>query len=297
MISNPQIPTVNLNQIKISLDVLKYIPEDSANFYQFIPIQINDGVLEVGMVNPEDIEAKNVLQFISSTHNLPFKVFKVSKEDFDKAIANYKGLSHSVDQALGEFVADVEEDLKKHKKPQDDVTDKIKEATTVEDAPITKIVSVILQYAISGNASDIHIEPGASEIRVRYRVDGVLHTTLSFTRSVQDAIVARIKILTNMKLDEKRKPQDGRFSAKIEGRKIDFRVSTMPTYYGEKVVLRILDPDKKSISFESLGLDGNNLKAVLEAIKRPYGLILLTGPTLSLIHISEPTRRTPISYA
>lgn len=279
MLPNPIIPTISLNDVKISLDVLKYIPEESAVFYQFIPIQIKDGVLEVGMVDPENIEAKDVLQFISSTNNLPFKVFRMSKEDLDKAIENYKGLSGSVDKALGEFVADVEEDLKKYKKPGQTVAGKMEETTIVEDAPVTKIVSVILQYAISGNASDIHIEPEIDKIRVRYRVDGTLHTTLSFTRSVQEAIVARIKILTNMKLDEKRKPQDGRFSAKIEGRKIDFRVSTLPTYFGEKVVLRILDPEKKSISFDSLGLDGDNLKAVLDAINRPYGLILLTGPT------------------
>jgi type IV pilus assembly protein PilB len=279
MLPNPQIPTINLNEVKISLDVLKYIPEESASFYQFIPLQIKDGVLEVGMVDPENIEAKDVLQFISSTNNLPFKVFRISKEDLDQALANYKGLSGSVDKALGEFVADVEEDLKKYKKPSDKTDGKVDETTIVEDAPVTKIVSVILQYAISGNASDIHIEPETDKIRVRYRVDGTLHTTLSFTRSVQEAIVARIKILTNMKLDEKRKPQDGRFSAKIEGRKIDFRVSTLPTYFGEKVVLRILDPDKKSVSFDSLGLEGDNLKAVLDAINRPYGLVLLTGPT------------------
>jgi len=279
MLPNPQIPTVNLSDIKVSPEVLQYIPEESAAFYQFIPLQIKDGVLEVGMVDPENIEAKDVLQFISTANNLPFKVFRISKEDLDKAITNYKGLSGSVDQALGEFVADAEEDLKKYKKSGESLTVKMEETTIVEDAPVTKIVSVILQYAITGNASDIHIEPEVDKIRVRYRVDGTLHTTLSFTRSVQDAIVARIKILTNMKLDEKRKPQDGRFSAKIEGRRIDFRVSTLPTYFGEKVVLRILDPDKKNISFDSLGLDGDNLKSVLDAIKRPYGLILLTGPT------------------
>ncbi|MCX6712592.1 MAG: GspE/PulE family protein [Candidatus Vogelbacteria bacterium] len=275
MAPNPQIPTFALNGAKIPLDVLKYIPEESASFYQFVPLRIIEGILEVGMVDPENIEAKDVLQFIGSTNNLPFKVFRLSKEDFDTILAEYKGLSGAVDKAVGEFVADVEEDLKKYK------TDESKgaEPSIVEDAPVTKIVSVILQYAIGGNASDIHIEPEGEKVRVRYRVDGVLHTTLSFTRSVQEAIVARIKILTNMKLDEKRKPQDGRFSAKIDGRKIDFRVSTLPTYFGEKVVIRILDPDKKDITFETLGLDGVNLEAVQAAISKPYGIILLTGPT------------------
>jgi type IV pilus assembly protein PilB len=277
MFPNPQIPVFNLSGAKVPLDVLKYIPEESAFFYQFVPLGLNDGVLEVGMVDPDNIEAKDVLQFIGSTNNLPFKIFRISKPDFDQVIAEYKGLSGEVDKAVGEFVADAEEDLKKFKK--EPASGKIDETMIVEDAPVTKIVSVILQYAIGGNASDIHIEPEGDKIRVRYRVDGVLHTTLSFTRSVLDAIVARIKILTNMKLDEKRKPQDGRFSAKIEGRKVDFRVSTLPTYFGEKIVIRILDPEKKNISFESLGLDGHNLSAVKEALGRPYGLILLTGPT------------------
>jgi len=276
--ANPQIPTANLNGAKVPLEVLKYIPEESAAFYQFIPLQIKDGILEVGMVDPDNIEAKDVLQFISTTNNIPFKVFRLSKADLDQVLEQYKGLSGSVDKALGEFVADVEQDLQKYKKP-DASSNKVEGTTIVEDAPVTKIVSVILQYAISGNASDIHIEPEVDKIRVRYRVDGTLHTTLSFTRSVQEAIVARIKILTNMKLDEKRKPQDGRFSAKIENRKIDFRVSTLPTYFGEKVVIRILDPEKKSISFDMLGLDGENLKSVMDAINRPYGLVLLTGPT------------------
>jgi len=278
-VPNPQIPIFTLEGAKVPLEVLKYIPEESATFYQFVPLGITDGILEVGMVDPENIEAKDVLQFISSTNNLPFKVFRITKEDLDKVVGEYKGLSGTVDKALGEFVADAEEDLKKIKKAENEPDRKNEAPTIVEDAPVTKIVSVILQYAIGGNASDIHIEPEAEKIRVRYRVDGTLHTTLTFTRSVHEAIVARIKILTNMKLDEKRKPQDGRFSAKIEGRKVDFRVSTLPTYFGEKVVIRILDPDKKNISFETLGLVGENLAAVQEAISKPYGMILLTGPT------------------
>lgn len=276
---NPQIPTFNLNGAKVSLDALKFIPAESAAFYQFVPLGIKDGILEVGMVDPDNTEARDVLQFISTTNNIPFRIFRISKGDFDSILEEYKGLSGTVDQALGEFVADAEEDLRKIKKDINENALSGQNPTIVEDAPVTKIVSVILQYAIGGNASDIHIEPEAEKIRVRYRVDGILHTTLSFTRSVHDAIVARVKILTNMKLDEKRKPQDGRFSAKIEGRKIDFRVSTLPTYFGEKIVIRILDPEKKSVSFTDLGLTDDNLKAIQEAITKPYGLILLTGPT------------------
>jgi len=277
--TNPQIPYADISNAKVPLEVLRFIPEDSASFYRFVPLAVRDGILEVGMVDPYNSEAKDVLQFISTNNNIPFKIYRISEEDFDKIFKEYQGVSGAVDKAVGEFVADAEEDLKQIKKKQEIISHKKDETIIVEDAPVTKIVSVILQYAISGNSSDIHIEPERDKIRVRYRVDGVLHTTLSFTRSVHEAIVARIKILTNMKLDEKRKPQDGRFSANVEGRKIDFRVSVLPTYFGEKVAIRILDPEKKNITFDMLGLAGFNLAAVQRAITKPYGMVLLTGPT------------------
>ncbi len=277
-IANPQIPTATLGTARIPVETLRYIPEESASYYRFIPLQIKDGVLEVGVVDPDNIEARDVLQFISTTNKMPFKVYQITEADFKRAFDSYKGITGQVDKALGEFVADAEADLKTLKIDKDD-KQHAQDESIIEDAPVTKIVAVILQYAIGGNASDIHIEPEADKIRVRYRVDGTLHTTLTFTSHVHDAIVARIKILTNMKLDEKRKPQDGRFSAKIEGRKIDFRVSTFPTYFGEKIVIRILDPEKKVVNFETLGLSGHNLETVKRAIGRPYGLILITGPT------------------
>jgi type IV pilus assembly protein PilB len=149
----------------------------------------------------------------------------------------------------------------------------------VEDAPVTKIVATILSYASEGKASDIHIEPTHESVRVRFRVDGQLSTSLTLPIKVHSAVVARIKILSNMRLDEKRKPQDGRFSAKIEDRKIDFRVSTFPTYYGEKVVMRILDQSQGLKALDDLGFSESNLKSIKEGIGRPYGLILITGPT------------------
>jgi type IV pilus assembly protein PilB len=153
------------------------------------------------------------------------------------------------------------------------------EAKIVEDAPVIKIVVVILRNAIEGNASDIHIEFTGEKVKVRFRVDGILHTTIILPPNVFSGIVARIKILSKLRLDEKRKPQDGSFSANINGRKIDFRVSTMPAYYGEKVVIRILDSEKGVKPLEQLGLSEMNLNIIKEAIKRPYGLILITGPT------------------
>jgi len=279
MPSKTDIPTKNLEGKRLSYDVLKYVPKDSASYYQFLPIGVTDGVLELGMVDPENIEARDAIQFISSKVAMPFKIFTISQTDFTEGLKSYEGLSSEVDQALNQFDAE--------DSPAPGGPELIKDgeergegkANIIEEAPVTKIVGVILQHATSGNASDIHIEPTADKIKVRFRVDGTLFTSLFLPLQVHDAVVARIKILTNMKLDEKRKPQDGRFSAKVEGRKIDFRVSTFPTYFGEKVVMRILDPDKKLVDLQSIGLTGKNLERVKSAIERPHGLILLTGPT------------------
>jgi type IV pilus assembly protein PilB len=280
MDKTPTIPVANLGQSRIPFDVLQYVPEDSASYYKFIPIDFKDGVLSVGMIDPDNMEARDALQFIASKSHIPFKIFLVSEADFTSAMKSYEGLGGQVDKALDAYEAGIEADKKT-------ATELIKDGaqkegsgpSIIEEAPVTKIVGVILQHAAEGNASDIHIEPIADKVRVRFRVDGVLYTSLFLPKNVHEAVVARIKILTNMKLDEKRKPQDGRFSAKIENRKIDFRVSTFPTYFGEKVVLRILDPEKKLVSLESVGLSGAQLTQVETAIKKPHGLILLTGPT------------------
>lgn len=273
-----QVPTKNLGDKEIPFDVLKFIPEESALHYKLIPISVTDGVLEVGVVDPDNIEARDALNFISSKVNLPFKVYIISEDDFNRAIGYYKGLGGEVNQALtdleGEFAkADVEittegEDRNKNGAPN-----------IIEDAPVTKIVATTLRYAIEGDVSDIHVEPLRDKVRIRFRVDGVLNTSIVLPAKVHDAVVARIKILSNMKLDEKRKPQDGRFSARIENRKIDFRVSTFPTNWGEKVVMRILDPDKSVQRLDKLGFSPRNLDMIKRALNRPYGLILISGPT------------------
>ena len=191
---------------------------------------------------------------------------------------SYKGLSGEVTKALSELETDLSSDLKEIEFSKSGDSSKT-ETKIIEDAPVTKIVATILRYAAEGNASDVHIEHMANKVRVRFRVDGILHTSLILPIEVHQAVVARIKILSNMKLDEKRKPQDGRFSAKIDSRKIDFRVSTFPAYYGEKVVMRILDQTKGIQTLEETGLSKENLKMIREAITRPYGMILISGPT------------------
>ncbi len=277
-----QIPAKKINIKEISFDVLKYIPEDSATYYHFVPIGLTEGILEVGVTDPENIQAMDALQFISAKIGIPFKIFLISKSDYDSIVGNYKGLSSQVEAALDEFQ---EGALDSKGVNEDSLNKEIKnvkpgeEAKIVEDAPVIKIVAVILKNAIEGGASDIHIEHGGEKVKVRYRVDGALHTTILLPPNVYSGIVARIKILSKLRLDEKRKPQDGSFSTNMNGRKIDFRVSTMPAFYGEKVEIRILDADKGVKPLDQLGLSKRNLELIKEAIARPYGIILITGPT------------------
>ena len=296
------IPTRDLKNKQIPGKVLEFIPEDSANYYHFVPIGVKDNVLEIGVVDPDNIEARDALNFISSKINMPFKIFLITEQDFEAVIAQYKGLSGEVTKVLSELetelkgkASDDEEgggggespeeeensvaaneintnDIAKTKDGKDDTK-------IIEDAPVIKIVATILRYATDGNASDIHIERMRENVRVRFRIDGVMNTSLVLPAKIHSAVVARIKILSNMRLDEKRKPQDGRFSTKIGDRKIDLRVSTFPTYFGEKVVMRILDQEKGLKSLDDLRLTDKNLNAIRKALQRPYGLILISGPT------------------
>ncbi|MCR4274963.1 MAG: GspE/PulE family protein [Candidatus Campbellbacteria bacterium] len=266
----------------ISFEILKYIPEESAQHYQIAPLSVTDGALEVGIVDPDNTEARDALQFIASKIDMPFKLFLISQSDFEGILKNYEGLTGEVTKALTDLeteLSDEEEELSRKLQEAGKKGKDGSETALVEDAPVTKIVATILKHAIEGDASDIHIEPTAENVRVRFRVDGALSTNLVLPLSVHSAIVARIKILCNMKLDERRKPQDNRFSARISGRKIDFRVSTFPAYYGEKVVLRILDSEKGVLPLSQIGFSERNLKIIRNAITRPYGLILISGPT------------------
>lgn len=271
----------HINPDEISYDALDYIPEDSALHYEFVPLAIKDGALEVGIVNPDNIEARNALNFITARSSLPYKLFVITREDFHKVLDLYKGLSGEVTKALTDLDTELKPqvEIATSGSQQDDEKQAQSESDIKEEAPITKIVATILRYATEGLASDVHIEPLRDHMRVRFRVDGVLHTSLQLPINVHSAVVARIKILCNMKLDEKRKPQDGRFSARIDGRKIDFRVSTFPTYFGEKVVMRILDHEKGVKPLAELGISERNMKIIKNALAKPYGLILISGPT------------------
>ncbi|AKM83825.1 TPA: hypothetical protein DCZ46_00615 [Candidatus Campbellbacteria bacterium] len=275
------LPPKKIPEGEIPLSVLEKIPENSAQHYKFVPVGLDeDGYLEVGMLDPDNMEARDALQFISSKNGLPFKIFVITIDDYENVLKSYSGLHGEVTKALTELESEISSEIAKDTEPEDISVKKTKlETKIIEDAPVTKIVATILRYAAEGNASDIHIEHMGAKIRVRFRVDGILHTSLVLPANVHSAVIARIKVLSNMKLDEKRKPQDGRFSARIENRKVDFRVSTFPAYFGEKIVMRILEPEKGVKGLEQTGLTEKDLKAMRNAIERPYGMILISGPT------------------
>ncbi|MFA4975283.1 MAG: GspE/PulE family protein [Candidatus Paceibacterota bacterium] len=279
-----KIPTKKVNIKDISFEVLKYIPEDAATHYRFVPLEFKEGVLEVGITDGENTQAIDALQFISAKSGIPFKIFLISNTDYKNIVETYKGISVQVEEALNELNQEETSNIKslnesKNLNREIKNTKLNEEVKIVEDAPVIKIVAVILRNAIEGGASDIHIENVGEKIKVRFRVDGILHTSIILPPNVYNGIVARIKILAKLRLDEKRKPQDGSFSTNFDEHKIDFRVSTMPSYYGEKIVIRILDAEKGVKPLDQLGLSKRNLDMLREAITKPYGLILITGPT------------------
>lgn len=265
----------------LSFDTLKYIPEDSVRYYKFVPIGISpEGVLQVGILNPGDMEARNALQFISSKNNVQYETYLISREDYNAILENYKSLGAQTSAAVEDLeqdVMDIDRQMVQQEAPTGTVPGQ--EQKIVEDAPVTKMVAVMLQHAVEGRASDVHIEHIGENVKVRFRVDGTLHTSLVLPKTVHSALIARVKILAKLKLDEKRKPQDGRFPAKINGRKIDFRVSTMPTFYGEKVVMRILDPESGRKDLSETGMRQEHVEIMNRVLKLPYGLVLVTGPT------------------
>lgn len=284
------VPARALGDAKIPYEILRYIPKESADHYKLAPLGVVEGALEVGMVDPDDLQALDALNFIARATGMPFKVFQISEEDMTRVMAMYKGLTGEVESAVSDIAVErgdaPSEDLEQAPLDLDDPGIEIRKAeddrpmlSYQEDAPTVKLVSTILRYAIDGRASDIHIEPQSKGVRVRYRVDGDLHTSVILPPSTQRSLVARIKVLASIRLDESRKPQDGRFSATIDGRQIDFRVSTFPSYNGEKVVIRILDRDQGFISLDKIGLTERNLAALRRAVARPHGLILISGPT------------------
>ncbi len=266
-----RLPIITIQDIEVDQNALKQIAEDVVNFYQVSAFAQEGSILKVGITNPEDVEALEALKFVAANKGLTLEKYILTYADFDGLSRNYRTLSGDIGKALESF----NEELKKDITP---AAGKSLEEITAE-APITRIVATVIKYAVESRASDIHIEPFEDRVRTRFRVDGILVTALTLPKNLHAAILTRIKILSDLKIDETRLAQDGRFATRLNNRKIDFRVSTFPTKNGEKVVMRILDPLAGNIDLPDLGIQGKALEAMERGMAKPFGAILITGPT------------------
>ncbi len=272
-----KIPYTKIQLEKITPDVMRLIPEESVVTYKVAPIGQEGSMLVVGMVHPDDAKAQEALRFIAKQNRLSLGVYVITPADLEMVQRKYSPFSSEVQAAVKSLGSS---GLKAGAGPSGARTVKLEEAVAVtEDAPIIKIVSSTLKEAVSAGASDIHIEPQHDRLRVRMRLDGVLQEAASMPLELHQPIVSRVKILANMKIDETRVPQDGRFRTMLFGRDIDYRVSTFPTPSGEKVAIRVLDPQTGLKKLDDLGLTGKNAETVARAIAKPFGMILITGPT------------------
>lgn len=300
------IPFADLSGKQIGSDVLQMVPEAVARRYVLIPFQFSKEAnsLSVAMVDPLDLQ---VIEFLERKSGAKIEPYIASSADISAAIESQyaQSLTTEVSEALKETgpvgTVEAEESIKDLSKVED----------IIREAPVAKIVSTILEYALKSRASDVHIEPQDDKTRVRYRIDGILQERLVLPKKVHDSIVTRIKILSDLKIDERRLPQDGRFTFKLGDQEVDLRVSTLPTTHGEKVVMRLLRKSGGIPTLAELGLRGNALKTTEAEISKPHGIFLISGPTGSgktttlyaiLSKINTPkvnimTLEDPVEYA
>lgn len=259
------VPFIELNAKEISKDTLKIIPERFAKEYKVILYGIeDDGTKLIAMEDPDDIQA---ISFLKKELGEQVKISMAPPTTIYAALEQYKG---NISSELTKVIATEDEE---------DVEEEVSEEDVAEDSPIAQTVNLIIEYAIKAGASDIHIEPREESVLIRYRVDGILKEANRLPKKVMNSLVSRIKILSNLKIDERRAPQDGRFKIEINGLTYALRVSTLPIVDGEKVVMRILNESSKALTLEELGYWGYSLQTVNAAIRQPHGMILVTGPT------------------
>ncbi len=259
------IPYVEIDALNIPKDVLALIPERIARQYNAIIFKVDeDGVRHLAMEDPDDVQAVNFLQ---KEIGLNSRIYIATRENILGALEAYRG---DVNQELNEVI-----DIQRENKSDSAVS----EQDIAEDSPIAQTVNLLLEYAIRSHASDVHIEPREEFVQIRYRVDGILKEVNRLPRNVLGALISRIKILANLKIDERRVPQDGRFKIKVGGKQYALRVSSLPIADGEKIVMRILDESNEAVSLESLGYWGLALKDLQRAMIEPNGIVLMTGPT------------------
>ncbi len=268
------IPYKKIKSEDISEEILKSISEDAVRNYKSIPISRSSDMLVVGMVNPDDVKAQEALKFIAKQLRLNLGIYLISQSIFEIILKRYSPYQNEVETAV--------KSLKFESGKGAGQTIQLEETgrgTGSEDAPIIRIVASTLKEAVWQKASDIHIEPQRNRLRIRFRIDGALQEVSSMPLELHQPIVSRIKVLSNLKIDETRIPQDGRFRTILFGRDIDYRVATFPTPVGEKVAIRVLDPEVGLKGLEELGLIGKNFQLIKTASQKPYGMILITGAT------------------
>ncbi len=260
------IPYIEINPDDIPTDVLEKIPEHIARQYNAVLFKIDENGLQyLAMDDPDDVQA---VDFIEKQIGENTRIYISPHENIVAALDNYRG---DVDKELNDMIDIQRED--------DTANDKVSDEDVAENSPIAQTINLLLEYAIRSSASDIHIEPREEYVQIRYRIDGVLKEVNRLPRNVHAALVSRIKILSNLKIDERRVPQDGRFKVKVASKQYALRVSTLPISDGEKVVMRILDESNQAVSLDQLGYWGHSYKVLTEAISEPHGMILVTGPT------------------
>lgn len=264
-----QVPLVDLTEEKIPQDVLKIIPEPIARRHQVVAFRKKEGELDIAMTDPEDLQTR---EFVKKKTGFVVKPFLATDSGLEAALSQY----HSNLKAEFEKILTAKKDTKKGEVVEDEQGELQKMA---QEIPVVRVVDTLLEYAVFEGASDIHIEPQEREVIVRYRIDGILHDVMTLPKLVQPALVARLKVLANLKIDEHRLPQDGRFKIQSDQYNISLRVSTIPIFDGEKVVMRLLDESARALTFEELGFARSALEVIKRNLARPHGMTLITGPT------------------
>lgn len=268
-----QIEVGKVDTSQIGQEILGVIPEEIAKNYSMVAFGKEGNILKVGLVDPKNFKAIEAAEFLANDHGLKIDFFIISESDYEEILKKYKVLGEEVEQVLGKAKEKFDEDKAAEEKEGADME------SVIKSAPVSRIVSVIIKYAADAGASDIHIEPTSEGTKVRYRIDGILRVRTILPSYIHSAVVSRIKVLANLKLDETRKPQDGRIKMVVDKSSIDLRVSTLPLVGQEKVVMRILDTSGVVLTLEQLGFRKELVEKIEVAIKKTYGEVLVCGPT------------------
>ena len=266
-----KVPYQRIELDRFDDQLLALVPEETARTYAVVPLARKEDLFVAGMLHPDDQKAQDALKFLARRNHLNLGVYLISYSDWQEIMRRYSPYRNEVEKAVRAFAAKPGAEAKR--------MIRLEEGGSGEEAPVIRIVASTFSEAVQGGASDIHIEPQENYLRIRFRINGELREQASLPVELAQPIVSRVKVISNLKIDETRIPQDGRFRTRIFDRDVDFRVSTFPTPLGEKVAIRVLDPTTGLRSFDELGLVGKNLEIVKAGLEKPFGMILVTGPT------------------